>query len=182
MRIIYILLFMFILTPFSSFAKVNNLLPGLAKTGNGTVKYMGIFKVYDAELYTNPELQSVSVLSDDTSRCLVLYYDLDLSAEDIIKGANAVLKRQNSQEVLDSNSQYIEALHRSYTNVSSGDSYTLCYDSTSSTTQLFFNDEEVVSIKSREFARIYFGIWLGSKEPISETLRSNLLAQLNFNG
>ena len=178
MKIIYMVLAILLLSTLTGLAKVNNLLPGLEKTGTGTVKYLGIFKVYDAELYTRPEVPSSAVLGEETSRCLVLLYDLDLSAADIIKGANAVLKRQNSKEVLKTTLKYIDILHANYTNVQSGDSYTLCYDAASSTTQLLFNDEEVVSINSTEFARIYFGIWLSSIEPISETLRDNLLAQL----
>jgi hypothetical protein len=178
MKNIYLILLVLITIPQLSLAKVNNILPGLEKTGVGTVKYMGIFKVYDAELYTPPELQSTAILDEETSRCLVLHYDLDLSAGDIIKGANAVLRRQHSQEILDKTSKYIETLHNNYTSVQSGDSYTLCYDATTNKTRLLFNDEEVVSIDSTEFARIYFGIWLGSKEPISDSLRDNLLAQL----
>jgi hypothetical protein len=178
MKNIYLILLILITVPQFSLAKVNNILPGLEKTGTGTVKYLGIFKVYDAELYTPPELQLNAILNEETSRCLVLHYDLELSAGDIIKGANAVLKRQNSQEILDKASKHIETLHNSYTSVQSGDSYTLCYDSTTNSTHLLFNDEEVVSIDSTDFARIYFGIWLGSREPISDSLRDNLLAQL----
>lgn len=178
MKIIYMVLLVLLLSTHAGLARVNTIPPGLEKTGTGTINYLGIFKVYDAELYTEPQLQSSAVLSKDSSRCLILRYDLDLSADDIIKGANTVLKRQNSQEVLDKTSIYINALHDSYTNVQSGDSYTLCYDAASSITRLLFNDEEVVSINSAEFARIYFGIWLGSKEPISDSLRDNLLSQL----
>lgn len=181
MKILFLLVLASLIPSYNAAATVENLLPGLAKTGTGTVNYLGLFKVYDAELYTPPVLHSSAVLSEATSRCLVLRYDLDLSAEDIIKGANAVLKRQNSQEMLDKISVYIDAVHNSYTNVQSGDSYTLCYDAPSSTTKLLFNNEEVVSINSTLFAKIYFGIWLDSREPISETLRDNLLAQLTVN-
>jgi len=181
MKMLNLLLLILLLTASTSFAKVDSLLPGLAKTGTGTINYLGIFKVYDAELYTSPGLQSSAILNEDSSKCLVLNYDMDLSAEDIIKGANAVLKRQHDQGVLDDTSKYIDILHSNYDDVRSGDSYTLCYDSVSSVTQLLYNHEEVVAIPSAEFARVYFGIWLGAKEPISDSLRDDLLAELSLN-
>lgn len=182
MKLFFQLLLILLLTPSAGFTKIEVLLPGLEKTGGGTIRYLGIFKVYDAELFTRPDLHADAVLSDNTSKCLVLSYDLDISAEDIINGANAILKRQHSTEVLENASQEIEILHNSYTDVSSGDRYALCYNAQSSVTKLLFNDVEVVEIQSTEFARLYFGIWLGSKEPISQTLREDLLSRLDSQG
>lgn len=185
MKRLPILLFFLICTPFQISAqtdtKLDNNLAELEFIGEGSVYYLGIFKVYDAKLYVQNEVEDQDVLSGKTSKCLVLEYNLSISAKDIIKGANIVLSRQHDSQTLEEQKQFIEAIHQNYTDVSEGDSYALCYDAASSKTTLFFNGSPVAEIDSREFASLYFGIWLGEKEPISESLRKNLLKQLTDN-
>ena len=177
MKIFSTLLLLLLTLPLNSSASLGNYLPDLERTGEGTIRWMGIFKVYDAALYTSKNLQAETILADNISKCLVLNYDLDLSANDIIKGANVVLERQNSAETLLNLKEYIDILHNNYTDVKSGDSYTLCYDADSQLTTLLYNNAEVVKIDSPEFARLYFAIWLGEQEPISSSLRTELLGK-----
>lgn len=151
---------------------------GLATVGNGEVRYLGLFKVYEAQLLAPIDTPRNKILDRTTPRCLLLDYAVSLDAEDLAKGGDVVLARQQSEERLDKLREYIDILHKSYEDVQSGDSYSLCYSPASTTTVLSLNSAEVVSIDSEEFAEIYFGIWLGEREPIDSGLRDSLLKNL----
>ncbi|MFN2353736.1 MAG: chalcone isomerase family protein [Desulfopila sp.] len=150
---------------------------GLEKIGSGEVHYLGIFKVYNAELFAKKPLEEKNILSEDISKCLVLHYTRKLSAEDIIKAANTILRRQHDTATVERQRQETEALHKNYVDVKDGDSYMLCYKAAEGLTELFYNDAEVITIQSREFGQFYLGIWLGDKDPISDDLRRSLLQQ-----
>ncbi len=160
---------------------VNGSIPGLIDVGKGQVRYLGFIKVYDASLFTDPDVVRDDILKADTSRCLVIDYSVSLSAEDLVEGGETVLARQHDKEKLDKIRNYIDSLHNSYQDIQSGDSYTLCYDSANTITTLHYNSEEVVAIKSSEFANVYFGIWLGPNDPIDDDLRDDLLKKLPAN-
>lgn len=168
--------------PFNASGKIdtslNDSLLELNEIGGGTVYYLGIFSVYDAKFYAKDDADKASILEGRSSKCLVIEYNRSISAEDIVKGANIVLSRQHGGEVLEQQKQFIEAIHQSYTDVSEGDSYALCYDANSSVTRLFFNGSAVAEVESKDFANLYFGIWLGGEKPISESLRKKLLQPL----
>lgn len=153
-------------------------LPGLVDVGNGEVNYLHFIKVYEANLFVKPDTPQSVILDQRTSRCLVLKYAVSLSAADIIAGAEAILKKQHSQEELEKVQPNINTIHNAYTNVQNGDSYALCYDSALQETTLLFNEEEVATTVSANFARIYFGIWLGDANVIDTSLKNDLLKQL----
>lgn len=157
---------------------LNDRLSSLDKIGSGTVYYLGIFKVYDATFYAAADADLTRIINGSSSKCLVLEYNLSISAENIIKGADVVLTRQHDKSVLDQQKQNIDTIHQSYTDVSEGDSYALCYDAGGMKTTLFFNGASVTEVESKEFANLYFGLWLGEKEPISKSLRKKLIREL----
>ena len=144
--------------------------------GKGEVRYMGLIKVYDASLFASQTTTGGKVLDTEISKCLILNYAVPLTIDKFIRGAEMVLQRQHSKEDLRAVRQQIDALHVQYRDVQEGDSYTLCYDAASSTTTLSLNNEELVHIVSVDFARFYFGIWLGPYAPLDEGLRDDLLA------
>jgi hypothetical protein len=144
--------------------------------GNGEIRYMGFIKVYDASLSASRMVTGGEVLDTEISKCLILNYAVPLTVDKFIRGAEMVLQRQHSKEALRAVRQQIDSLHAQYRDVQEGDSYTLCYDAVSSTTTLSLNQEELASIVSADFAKFYFGIWLGSDAPLDEGLRDNLLA------
>lgn len=150
----------------------------MKKVGTGQVKYLGFIKVYDAQLLIGSEVTAGSILDEDISKCLILKYAVDLTAADLAAGAEAVLKRQHPREVLDNVRVYIDNINSAYVNVGSGDSYALCYDKTLKTTTLILNGRQAASIVSADFARIYFGIWLGPEHVLDESLRQDLLSNL----
>lgn len=144
--------------------------------GQGEVRYMGLFKVYDASLLARKATTGGKVLDGEISKCLILNYALPVTIDKFIRSAEMVLQRQHDKEDLRAVRQEIDALHAGYRDVQEGDSYTLCYDALSSTTTLALNNEELVRVVSADFARVYFGIWLGPDAPLDKDLRDDLLA------
>lgn len=145
--------------------------------GTGKAKYLGVITVYDAALFVRIKEGPQDILSPDTSRCLKLDYAVEVSSEDFIRAADTILRRQHDKDKLARVEAEINKLHRSYSKVAKGDNYTLCYDSAAKATTLYRNSLPQVEIVSEEFAEIYFGIWLGAKDPLSNGLRNRLLGR-----
>lgn len=143
--------------------------------GQGGVKFLGFVKLYDAYFYTENINSNTDALSPEVSKCLKLQYDVSLKKEDFIEGANTILSNQHPREKIDSFTSELDQLNDAYQDVGEGDFYTLCYDAQSSTTSLSLNNTDLITIQSKGFSSLYFGIWLGSKEPIDEGLRKKLL-------
>ena len=149
---------------------------GLIPLGSGTVRYLGFISVYQATLYGKPDMPIDDVLDDHYSRCLELTYEVALDAEKFVIAADTVLKRQHAATSVAQVREHIDTLHRAYQAVEPGDRYLLCYNADSGTSSLTLNDTKLAVIHSPEFAHIYFGIWLGEKEPLSKALRTQLTA------
>lgn len=149
----------------------------MVEKGKGNVRYLGFIKVYDAYLYAPAETDTTDILSPDKAKCLRLVYDVALTSENFIEGADTILGRQHSEEVLKSFKSEIDIIHTAYQPVEENDEYTLCYTPESETTTLSLNGIEVASVVSRDFSSLYFGIWLGEKEPISDRLRTKLIGK-----
>lgn len=164
----------------SSFSSSNSLnIPDkFVQAGEGQVRYLGFIKVYDAQLYTPPDVTRKNLLGAASSRCLQLNYNVSLSAENFIEAADTILAKQHSKEALDAVHGEISQLHTSYQKVEEGDTYTLCYDAERQETELRLNHKLLVTIASATFAEYYFGIWLGEKDPLSDDLRNDLIQKL----
>lgn len=150
----------------------------LTLVGTGAFHYMGLVKLYDAELLASKNAKRENLLSPDVSRCLKLDYAVDLTKDKFILAADTVLQRQHDAATLEAVRPQVDQLHAAYQDVKSGDHYTLCYDSQQQQTTLRLNGKKLIEVPNPEFARIYFGIWLGEQEPISQTLRELLLQNL----
>jgi hypothetical protein len=143
--------------------------------GKGEVYYLGFIKVYDAWLFAKSATNREQIMDPETSRCLKLTYDVSLSVKDFVLGADTILARQHAPETLAKLRKEIDMLHAAYRDVAKGDSYYLCYDAPQQVTTLTLNDTQLVAVPSREFADVYFGIWLGAVKPLDEKLRDRLL-------
>lgn len=143
--------------------------------GQGGVKYLGFIKVYDAFLYTPKASDTANILAPEISKCLKLDYDVSLTPENFIEGANTVLARQHTKTTLRQIESEMAAMHKAYKPVKEGDNYLLCYDGERGVTTLLLNQVELVSVQSPEFGNIYLGIWLGPKDTIDDDLRDDLL-------
>ena len=152
------------------------LVDSMTLVAKGNARWMGFIKVYDAHLYVPEKIDQERILDTEVSKCLKLEYDVELKPEDLIKGANLVLERQHTQELLERIKPHIEELHRAYRAVDKGDSYTLCYDAEKMLTTLTLNTEQLVAIQSDEFSSAYFGIWLSPNQPLSASLQKQLVS------
>lgn len=159
-------------TPFH----VQSAMDSFVSRSQGNVYYLQFIKVYTASLLTQNGIDLQNILDPDISKCLKLDYDVSLTSENFIEGADTVLARQHSAEYLDGLLQEIKILHDAYLPVQKGDHYALCYDSESAKTTLQLNDRELVSIVSREFSSLYFGIWLSPDKPLDSKLQRSLVA------
>lgn len=148
----------------------------MQKLGQGEAYYLGFIKVYDASLYSSKLSNKKDILDDEVSKCLHLEYKVGIKKNDFTEVANNVLGDQFAKEQLARVQSDIETLHQGYRDVKDGDSYTLCYNNNDQMTTLSFNNEIVASVKSADFARIYFSIWLAPNDPLDDTLREDLLA------
>ncbi len=80
------------LTPLLTVANTSLPAPeNMVRLGHGEVRYLNLIKVYSATLYADN-----TYLSSDTSRCLVLNYEVSLKPEDMITAANKILEKQYS--------------------------------------------------------------------------------------
>lgn len=150
----------------------------LVEVGKGKAYYLKFIKVYDAILYSDKKAAATSILDDSISKCLYLDYAVDVSREDFIKAADTVLARQFSESLSDQLKDHIATLHQGYLDVAEGDNYSLCYDGRTTETTLSLNGQHLVKIQDPEFARVYFGIWLGQYKPLDTKLRNDLLSGL----
>ncbi len=177
MKLYLVMVFFCMMSLFGrSFADSAGTQENMQPIGKGEVRYMGFIKVYDASLLASKAITGGKVLDTEISKCLILNYAVPLTIDKFIRGAEMVLQRQHKKEDLGAVRQQIDALHAGYRDVQEGDSYTLCYDAASRATTLSLNNEELVRIVSADFARFYFGIWLGPDAPLDEDLRDDLLA------
>jgi len=172
MKTLFTLFSVLIITTTNSYALIDS----MQVQGQGTIYYLRFIKVYDATLLTSKNVDPVDVLSPDVSKCLKLEYDVSLTSENFIEGANTVLSRQHPAEKLEALQEEIQTLHNSYRPVDKGDSYQLCYNGDKATTTLSLNGVDLVTITSREFSSLYFGIWLSSNNPIDKSLQRDLVS------
>lgn len=147
-------------------------------SGIGQARYLGFINVYSASLYVDPASDTASVLAPETSRCLELTYDVSLTSENFIEGADTVLNRQYTAKELESVRPVIDQFHNAYKDVAKGDTYSLCYLAETGKTSLSLNDETLIEIDSPMFAKTYFGIWLAPDNPLDGDLRDALLSNL----
>lgn len=166
----------FIAFSMAAFTAVANVPNELSKSANGEVRYLGFIKVYDATLFTQTNATPENILNPNVSRCLKLNYSVDLSKDKFVLATKTVLERQNSAEQLQKVAQQTQAVNNSYTDIKKGDRYLMCFDGRTEQTKLYLNDSPVLTLQnSAEFAKVYMGMWLANKQPISVTLRERFM-------
>ncbi len=149
----------------------------LALTGTGVARYRVIFTVYAAALYAPANIQADDILATDTPRRLEIEYFHTISAEDIIRAATTKLEDQRTPEQLAALQPAIERFHNLFEEVSEGDRYRMDYQPGAGIT-LSFNGEKVGRVEGADFAAAYFAIWLDANDPLSRSLRDDLLTGL----
>jgi hypothetical protein len=140
--------------------------------GMGLLRYRVVFKGYVAALYLPEDVSGEDALEDVTRR-LELSYFWSIGAEDFVNAADRLLERELTAAQLAPLRLRIDALHRAYRDVRPDDRYSLTYFEGVGT-ELRLNGELLVLIPGADFARAYFGIWLGP-HALDADLRDALL-------
>jgi hypothetical protein len=136
------------------------------------LRWLKIFKVYVVALYLPENGAPDDVLADIPKR-LEISYLVSIPGPDFGKGAEAILERNNSPEVIARLRGRIDQLNAVYRDVKPGDRYALTYVPGQGT-ELSYNGQPLITIEGADFAAAYFGIWLG-KDPIDQEMRTRLI-------
>ena len=140
--------------------------------GAALLRYRVVFRAYVAALYVAEPDHARNVL-DDVPKRLELSYFWPIAGEDFGPAAETILARTLSDAELASLRERLDRLHRAYRDVEPGDRYTLTYVPGRGT-ELALNGRTIATVEGADFARAYFGIWLGEK-PLDAGLRDALL-------
>lgn len=127
---------------------------------------------YAAGLYLSPGAGPDAALADAPKR-LEIHYFHAIDGEDFGPAAWQVLARSLDEPELARVRERAERMAAAYQDVKPGDRYSLTY-LPGVGTRLALNGEPKVTVPGADFARAYFGIWLGP-HPIDESLRDQLL-------
>ena len=145
----------------------------LSLYGVGLLRYRFVFKGYVAALYL-PKGRTGDDVIEDVSRRLELSYFWSIDGDDFAAAADQLLERQLPAPQLKSLRPRVDTLHRAYRDVQPGDRYCLTYFAGVGT-ELSLNGESLVTIPGADFAKAYFGIWLGP-DALDAGLRTALLS------
>ena len=140
--------------------------------GVALMRWLKTLRVYVAALYLPEGTKPEQVLEDIPKR-LEISYLMSFKSTDFGKGAEPVLMRNNSAQVMSSLRKRIDRLNAAYKDVKPGDRYTLTYQPGRGT-ELALNGTPVITIEGADFAAAYFGVWLGM-EPLDDNLKADLL-------
>ncbi len=140
----------------------------------GLLRYRVVFKGYAAALYRDDCKAPEGVLSDAPRR-LELSYFWAIDGDKFGEAAETLLRRNLDPAAFAALEERMNRLHASYRSVEPGDRYALTYVPGLGT-ELALNGRMLTRIEGEDFARAYFGIWLG-RNPIDEKLRDALLAR-----
>ena len=184
MKKIYTLSFLltvltFLLASQNSFAATDPVLNGvkssLSPIGNHRLVYRMFFKLYDASLYTDAEQTTRVDELLDGENALLLEFDYlrEIKKSVILESSEKILASNMSPVELASIQERVDRINAAYRTVGKGDCSALSYMPGEGTT-LWINGERKITIEGKDFARLYFRIWLG-EQPISEKMRDALL-------
>lgn len=144
----------------------------LTKNAESQVSLLWAFKLFEAALYLENGFAS-NDYPGEFSYALALRYHKSISRESLINNADDILRDLYPREKLANIQSELEQINQVYKEVNKGDEYTLIYSPDQGTT-LLFNGEPQITLKGRDFAEIYFSIWLGD-HPKSARLKRDLL-------
>ncbi|MHA7836555.1 MAG: chalcone isomerase family protein [bacterium] len=146
----------------------------LAVFGLGLLRYRVLFRGYVGALYLPPGASADDVL-EDIPKALELHYFWDIEGRFFGEKADELLEETLAPQRLESLRERLDRLHSLYRDVEAGDRYRLTYLPGRGTT-LTYNGEALGTIPGADFARAYFGIWLGP-EPLNESFRDQILGR-----
>lgn len=147
----------------------------LQKLGEYRYTYRFFFDLYEVALFVEPSAGANDVLSATSAFHLRFNYLRKIDKSIILQSADKMLERNLSPEERAQIAERVETLNQAYRTVDEGDSSSLTYRPEVGTT-LTINGSPKVTIEGKNFAKLYFTIWLG-QEAISTSLKQNLLGE-----
>ena len=144
----------------------------LALRGAGMMRWAMLVDLYAGAFYL-PESIPAGQWDRDIARHLELCYFRDIPAEGFVKSSQDHLQSTLPAERLAVLQPQLDDLYGLFRDVGAGDRYALTYQPDIGTT-LSLNGEPLGTIAGSDFARAYFGIWLGD-EPLRKKFRDRLL-------
>ncbi|MGC6424038.1 MAG: chalcone isomerase family protein [Lentimonas sp.] len=151
--------------------EANNLT--LEKRGEYRYVYRMFFNLYDAGLFTEKETTAKQILNADAAVHLSFRYLRTIEKSIILKSAARMLEKNLSVQELEQISERVDTINAAYTTVEKGDRSSLTYIPGVGTT-LKINNEPIATIEGKDFAQLYFQIWLG-EQPVSKAMKEALL-------
>jgi hypothetical protein len=140
--------------------------------GTGLYYYRLFIKAAEAALYLDPQSAGNDVLADVAKR-LEMHYFWGVTAEKLIAGSRALLRRNLPEDTRVKLNPQIEEMFQLYRDVSRGDRCAFTYLPGEGTT-LLHNGERLGTVPGAEFAAAYFSMWFGDK-PLDAGLKRKLL-------
>ena len=149
--------------------------------GTALQRVRRLFKGYAAALYRRRCQQGTQALRLGESPVrLELSYFWRIRAERFGETAEKILRRNLDVAEFGRLEPRLRRLHTAYRSVEPGDRYALTYIPGRGT-ELALNGRRLALIDGEDFARAYFGIWLG-EQPIDERVRDFLLGEREEDG
>lgn len=173
----------FLLMGQSSFSATSSTLSdvkaSLERSGNHRFFYRMFFKLYDARFYTDAgQTANVDELLDGENALLLEFdYLRKIKKSIILESSEKILANNMSADELASIQNRVDQINAAYRTVGAGDRSALSYTPGEGTT-LWINEEPMITIEGKDFARLYFRIWLGER-PISNSMRDALLQRMS---
>lgn len=140
--------------------------------GLALLRYRIVFRAYVAAFYLPRQTPSDAALRDVPKRLEIEYF-WALGASDIARLGEEIVERNVPHADFEKLRERLSRIAVAYRDIQPGDRYTLSYVPGVGT-ELFLNNEALVTIPGADFAKAYFSIWLGSR-PLDEALKRRLL-------
>lgn len=144
----------------------------LVLEGAGLFRWKYFLKVYAAAHYVGEGAKGLDADADVPRRLEIAYF-VGISGKDFGLAAEELLGDALTPQQLAPLRERLGQLHRAYVDVKSGDRYALTYVPNRGT-ELSLNGRPLALVEGADFARAYFGIWIG-RRPIDVGLRNALL-------
>lgn len=140
--------------------------------GTAILRWAMMVDLYAGALYL-PESVSSRHWDRDVAKHLELRYFRDIPANGFVESSQDHLQSTLPEQRLTDLQSRLDELYRLFRDVEKGDRYALTYEPGVGTT-LSLNGKPLGTIPGSDFARAYFGIWLG-EDPLKKKFRDRLL-------
>lgn len=141
--------------------------------GVALLKWAGFINVYAGAFYL-PEEHVSAVWEQDVAKGLELSYFRTIKAEEFGIASDKLLQDTLTEVEYRGLSERLKSFYSLFRDVKPGDRYRLIYQPGRGT-ELHLNDQLLGTAAGADFARAYFGLWLG-EQPISKGFRDRLLS------